>query len=143
MTESKSPSAPSPVARRRLIREVAGWLSMLGLLIPGLQRFYMGHKRWGWGYLVVGLLVFIPSIPLQILSYALRAFCLFEGLWILTMTNADFDFRFNRDLIGLEWKSVEGRESQDPEQQLESQLKQGLITRAEYEERRQQIRKIS
>ncbi|MGQ9837829.1 MAG: SHOCT domain-containing protein [Cyanobacteriota bacterium] len=143
MTESKSPSPLSPAVRQRLIREVAGWLSILGLAIPGLQRFYMGHKRWGWGYLVVGLMVFIPSPPLQILSYGLRVFCLVEGLWILTMTNADFDFRFNRDLIGLEWKSVEGRESQDPEQQLESLLKQGLITQAEYEERRQQIRKIS
>jgi TM2 domain-containing membrane protein YozV len=142
MAESKSPDS-HPRERQRLIREVAGWLSMLGVLIPGLQRFYMGHKRWGWGYLVVGLMVFIPSIPLQIIGYALRAFCFAEGLWILTMTNADFDFRFNRDLIGLEWKSVEERESQDPEQQLESQLKQGLITRAEYEERRQQIRKIS
>ncbi|MEN9202998.1 MAG: hypothetical protein Q6K80_04865 [Thermostichus sp. DG_1_6_bins_120] len=143
MAESKSPDPGDRFQRQRLIREVAGCLSILGLLVPGLQRFYMGHKRWGWGYLVVGLLVVIPSIPLQILSYVLRAFCFLEGLWLLTMSNEDFDFRFNRDLISLEWKSVEGRASQDPEQQLESHLKQGLITRTEYEEQRRKIRKIS
>ncbi|MFS8876024.1 SHOCT domain-containing protein [Synechococcus sp. R5-13] len=142
MAESRGPDMP-PQERRRLVREVAGWLAMLGVLIPGLQRFYMGHQRWGWGYLVAGLMVFVPSIPLQILSYGVRALCLLEGLWILTMSNADFDFRFNRELIELEWTSVEGREARDPEQQLESLLKQGLITRAEYEERRRQIRKIS
>ncbi len=141
MTES--PSSPDPPARPRLVREVAGWLAVLGLFIPGLQRFYMGHKRWGWVYVGVGLLVLVPSVPLQILSYTLRAFCLLEGLWILTMNNADFDFRFNRDWIDLEWKSGEGREVRDPEQQLEILLRQGLITRAEYEARRREIRKIS
>ncbi len=142
MAESEGSDTPLR-KRQRLVREAAGWLAMLGVLIPGLQRFYMGHRRWGWGYLVLGLMVFVPSIPLQILSYGVRALCLLEGLWFLTMTNEDFDFRFNRDLIELEWTSVEGREAQDPEQQLESQLQQGLITRAEYEERRRQIRKIS
>lgn len=142
MAESKGSDTPLQ-KRQRLVREAAGWLAMLGVLIPGLQRFYMGHRRWGWGYLVLGLMVFVPSIPLQILSYGVRALCLLEGLWLLTMTNEDFDFRFNRDLIELDWTSAQGREVRDPEQQLESQLQQGLITRAEYEERRRQIRKIS
>jgi hypothetical protein len=113
------------------------------VLIPGLQRFYMGHRRWGWGYLVLGLMVFVPSIPLQLLGYGVRALCLLEGLWFLTMTNEDFDFRFNRDLIELDWTSAKSREVRDPEQQLEIQLKQGLITRAEYEERRRYLREIS
>ncbi len=142
MAESEGSDTPLQ-KRQRLVREAAGWLAVLGVLIPGLQRFYMGHRRWGWGYLVLGLMVFVPSIPLQILSYGVRALCLLEGLWLLTMTNEDFDFRFNRDLIELDWTSAQDREARDPEQQLESQLQQGLITRAEYEERRRQIRKIS
>jgi hypothetical protein len=60
--------------------------------------------------------------------------------WLLTMTNEDFDFRFNRDLLELEWTSAKSREVRDPEQQLEIQWKQGLLTRAEYEERRQHLR---
>ncbi len=142
MAESRGSEGPSP-RRQRLVREAAGWLAVLGVLIPGLQRFYMGHKRWGWVYLLVGLMVVVPSIPLQILSYGLRALCLLEGLWLLTMTNEDFDFRFNRDLIELDWSSAKTREVRDPEQQLEIQLKQGLITRSEYEERRRHLRKIS
>ncbi|MFS8856367.1 SHOCT domain-containing protein [Synechococcus sp. H55.7] len=142
MAESEGSDTPLQ-KRQRLVREAAGWLAVLGVLIPGLQRFYMGHKRWGWVYLLVGLMVLVPSIPLQILSYGLRALCLLEGLWLLTMTNEDFDFRFNRDLIELDWTSAQDREVRDPEQQLQSQLQQGLITRAEYEERRRQIRKIS
>ncbi|MFT0786918.1 SHOCT domain-containing protein [Synechococcus sp. OH20] len=142
MAESEGSNTPLQ-KRQRLVREAAGWLAMLGVLIPGLQRFYMGHRRWGWGYLVLGLMVFVPSIPLQILSYGVRALCLLEGLWLLTMTNEDFDFRFNRDLIELDWTSAQDREVRDPEQQLQSQLQQGLITRAEYEERRRQIRRIS
>ncbi|WP_448377808.1 hypothetical protein [Fervidobacterium sp.] len=141
MAESEGSDIPLQ-KRQRLVREAAGWLAVLGVLIPGLQRFYMGHKRWGWVYLLVGLMVFVPSIPLQILSYGLRALCLLEGLWLLTMTNEDFDFRFNRDLIELDWSSAKGREVQDPEQQLELQLRQGLLTRAEYEERRRHLRKI-
>ena len=131
--------APPP-PRQRLVREAAGWLAVLGVVIPGLQRFYMGHKRWGRVYLLVGLMVWVPSLPLQILSYGLRALCLLEGLWLLTMTNEDFDFRFNRDLLELEWTSAKSREVRDPEQQLEIQWKQGLLTRAEYEERRQHLR---
>ncbi|MFS8881367.1 SHOCT domain-containing protein [Synechococcus sp. H55.11] len=142
MAESEGSDTPLQ-KRQRLVREAAGWLAVLGVLIPGLQRFYMGHRRWGWGYLVLGLMVFVPSIPLQILSYGVRALCLLEGLWLLTMTNEDFDFRFNRDLIELDWTSAQDREVRDPEQQLQSQLQQGLITRAEYEERRRQIRRIS
>lgn len=142
MAESEGSDTPLQ-KRQRLVREAAGWLAVLGVLIPGLQRFYMGHRRWGWGYLVLGLMVFVPSIPLQILSYGVRALCLLEGLWFLTMTNEDFDFRFNRDLIELDWTSAQDREVRDPEQQLQSQLQQGLITRAEYEERRRQIRRIS
>ncbi|MFS8856369.1 SHOCT domain-containing protein [Synechococcus sp. H55.2] len=142
MAESEGSDTPLQ-KRQRLVREAAGWLAVLGVLIPGLQRFYMGHKRWGWVYLLVGLMVLVPSIPLQILSYGLRALCLLEGLWLLTMTNEDFDFRFNRDLIELDWTSAQDREVRDPEQQLQSQLQQGLITRAEYEERRRQIRRIS
>jgi hypothetical protein len=142
MAESKSSDTPLQ-KRQRLVREVAGWLAVLGVLIPGLQRFYMGHKRWGWVYLLVGLMVWVPSLPLQILSYGLRALCLLEGLWLLTMTNEDFDFRFNRDLLELEWTSAKSREVRDPEQQLEIQLKQGLITRTEYEERRRYLREIS
>ncbi len=142
MAESKGSNTPLQ-KRQRLVREAAGWLAVLGVLIPGLQRFYMGHRRWGWVYLLVGLMVLLPSIPLQILSYGLRALCLLEGLWLLTMTNEDFDFRFNRDLIELDWTSAKSREVRDPEQQLEIQLKQGLITRDEYEERRRHLRKIS
>jgi TM2 domain-containing membrane protein YozV len=142
MAESKSSDTPLQ-KRQRLVREGAGWLAVLGVLIPGLQRFYMGHRRWGWGYLVLGLMVFVPSIPLQLLGYGVRALCLLEGLWFLTMTNEDFDFRFNRDLIELDWTSAKSREVRDPEQQLEIQLKQGLITRAEYEERRRYLREIS
>ncbi len=142
MAESKGSNTPLQ-KRQRLVREAAGWLAVLGVLIPGLQRFYMGHRRWGWVYLLVGLMVLLPSIPLQILSYGLRALCLLEGLWLLTMTNEDFDFRFNRDLIELDWTSAKSREVRDPEQQLEIQLKQGLITRDEYEERRRHLREIS
>ncbi len=141
MAESEGSDTPLQ-KRQRLVREAAGWLAVLGVLIPGLQRFYMGHKCWGWVYLLVGLMVLVPSIPLQILSYGLRALCLLEGLWLLTMTNEDFDFRFNRDLIELDWSSAKGREVRDPEQQLELQLKQGLLTRAEHEERRRRLRKI-
>ncbi len=131
---------PIHLPPKRLNKFILGWAALAGILVPGLQRFYMRHKRWGWAYLGLG---FIPLLIPNFwwLAIVIRIFCVAEGLWVLSMDNLDFDTRFNQDVSGLEWKSVEGRESHDPEQQLESMRRSGAITEAEYQTRRQQLRK--
>ncbi len=150
---SHSPSAleQSQLSEPEIIEEdpprkqkvILAFLSFVGVLMPGPQRFYLGQKISGWVYVVIGLFVFIPSFPLLfvIISYFLRVLCLAEGLWVITMNNQDFEQRFNPEQSQLQWSSSQAKPSSDPEQQLESMRRQGLITEAEYQERRQQLRK--
>ncbi len=123
-----------------------GLLSLAGAFVPGLQRFYLRQKNWGWAYLVVGLLA-LPVFPIffQVISHLLRVICVAEGLYILGMSNQDFEEKFNPAYLELEWTSTQKRTGssipQDPEQQLEAMRNQGLLTDAEYQDRRQRLRK--
>ncbi len=124
----------------RKVKLLVGGLALLGILVPGLQRFYLGQKYWGIAFLVVGLLFpwsFMP-IPLRVLSYLLRLFCLLEGLWVLSQDNAEFDARFNPQHQKLDWTTASKRESQLPEYYLQQALNEGIMTQAEYD---QQLRK--
>jgi hypothetical protein len=132
-----------PLSPRWTSKIILGWLSMLGILVPGLQRFYLRQRTWGWAYLALGFLFLFPIGSWKwFLSITIRVLCFLEAAWILTMDNDDFNGRFNRDVSSLEWTSVQGKESQDPEQQLEQMLNSGLITAEEYQERRKKVRKI-
>ncbi len=120
-----------------------GLLCLAGVLLPGFQRFYLGQKTSGWVFIVIGLFG-LPFLPfpwyLKLLSYLLRVLCLAEGLWVLSMTNQDFDARFNPEFARLEWTStVKKQKPLDPEQQLESMRRQGLLTESEYQQKRKDL----
>lgn len=118
---------------------ILGLSALAGLLIPGLQRFYLGQKYWGIGYLVLGLaslFSFFP-LPLLLVGYLVRLLCVVEGIWVLTQSNEEFDSRFNRQFQKLDWTSASQRESTLPEYHLQKALQEGIITQAEYEQQRQ------
>ncbi|MDX2272812.1 MAG: SHOCT domain-containing protein [Cyanobacteriota bacterium] len=141
MTDDRDP--------QRKVKETWAWVALVGVLVPGLQwLLYLGHfhpqqRKWGWIYLGIGFCFLLPIGALKYLSLLPRLACLLEGLWLLSMSNEEFDSRFNREHSGLEWTSVIGRAALDPEQQLEAMKRSGLITEAEYQQRRQELRKIT
>lgn len=124
----------------RKVKLLVGGLALVGILVPGLQRFYLGQKYWGIAFLVVGLVFpwsFMP-IPFRVLSYLLRLICLIEGLWVLSQDNVEFDARFNPEHQKLDWTTTSKRKSQLPEYHLRKALNDGIITQSEYN---QQLRK--
>ncbi len=141
MNPSPPPLPPADPEAQMLNKNLAGLLSLAGVFLPGLQRFYMKHTRWGIGYVVVGLMV-LPFFPvgLQVLSYGIRLICIFEGLWYLSMDNVDFHSRFNPEQIRLDWTSAKQRQSSDPEAQLEMMFREGVINESEYQQQRQMLR---
>ncbi len=122
----------------RKVKLFMGGLSLAGLILPGLQRFYLGQKYWGIAFVVIGLAVLLPFTPLKFLSYLLRLICLMEGIWVLSLDNSEFDARFNPQHQKLDWTTASKRESTLPEAQLQKALRQGIITQSEYN---QQLRK--
>jgi TM2 domain-containing membrane protein YozV len=120
-----------------------GLLCLAGVVLPGFQRFYLGQKITGWVFIVIGLFG-LPFLPfpwyLKLLSYLLRVLCLAEGLWVFSLDNQDFDTRFNPEDARLEWTStVKKQKPMDPEQQLESMRRQGLLTESEYQQKRKDL----
>ena len=75
--------------------------AILAILLGGLgaHKFYLGKPLWGVLYLVF-VLTFIPAIV-----------SLFEGVWYLMMSDADFQKRFRLDklddVVKLKFSSVE------------------------------------
>lgn len=126
--------------QERKYRLGMGYLCLLGLILPGLQRFYLGQMLAGWIYLGWGI------VPLLLpgwgwLVWIPRGLSALEALWLLLlMDNADFDNRFNRHLNRLEWGSFSGEKTSDSERQLEELRRMGVISEQEYQQRRQQQR---
>ncbi|GAB4213159.1 MAG: hypothetical protein OHK0012_08740 [Synechococcales cyanobacterium] len=116
-----------------------GYLSLLGLMLPGGQRFYLGQSIAGYIYLVWGLFpLLIPGWGW--LVWIPRSLSGLEAFWVLfLLDNADFDNRFNRHLSNLEWGSLTGENTSDGERQLEDMRRQGVITEQEYQQRRQDL----
>lgn len=123
----------------RKIKLFMGGLSLAGVILPGLQRFYLGQRSWGIAFVVIGGLILLPFTPLKFLSYLLRLVCLVEGIWVLSMDNSEFDARFNPEQQKLDWTTASKRKSTLPEAQLQQALQQGIITQSEYT---QQLRKV-
>jgi len=124
--------------RKRKYRLLVGYLSLLGLVLPGGQRFYLGQMVAGWIYVGLG------TVPLLLpgwgwLVWIPRGLSALEALWVLVlMDNADFENRFNRDLNRLEWRSLSGENTTDGERQLEEMRRAGIISEEEYQQRRQE-----
>lgn len=119
---------------------ILGGLALVGVLLPGPQRLYLGQRNWGIGFVIVGLFILIPVPFLQFLSFLLRLICLVEGLWVLTQSNEDFDYRFNRSHQKLEWTAASQRESDLPEYHLQKALREGIITQAEFKQQQKKAR---
>lgn len=78
-----SPADPSlPVKRRG--RAIA--LALLGVMLPGLHKFYLGQRGWGIAYLVLW--------PTHIPQFA----SVIEGLWYGILSKDEFDHNFNAPL---------------------------------------------
>ncbi|MFH7244385.1 MAG: NINE protein [Spirulina sp.] len=118
-----SPSQP----RRRSIAVALAWLGVV--LAPGLHKFYLGQPGWGIAYL---LLSWTP-IP--------RVACALEGAWLLGRPP---------EFFGAEPKDLPSPPSApiDPSQvnalgvalrELDSLRQEGLISEAEFEQKRRQL----
>ncbi|NJK40539.1 MAG: hypothetical protein HC934_02730 [Acaryochloridaceae cyanobacterium SU_2_1] len=118
-------------------RTIAILLALLGLLIPGLHKVYLGQFRWGAIYLIPGLVW--ATLPLGNLT---RIASLCDALIYLSQGETGFDQAFNPD-----WP-LKAQPSLEPEKlnaiaqalrQLEALRQEGLVTEYEFEQQRRQL----
>ncbi|HHP7244844.1 MAG TPA: SHOCT domain-containing protein [Elainellaceae cyanobacterium] len=67
-------------------RNVSIILAFLGIVVPGLHKFYLREWRWGMVYLILGI-THVPQIAGVI-----------EGLWYWSQSDDEFDHNFNRTI---------------------------------------------
>jgi TM2 domain-containing membrane protein YozV len=86
-------SSPNRFLSPNKDRAVTIVLALVGFLVPGLHKFYLGQWGWGWCYVLPSLVFWDASIGL-----VPRMACLFEGTWLLLLGQSEFDRRFNPGL---------------------------------------------
>jgi TM2 domain-containing membrane protein YozV len=119
-------------------RKVAAVLAFVGILLPGLHKFYLGQPRWGVAYLL------LSWTPIPKIASAL------EGFWYLFQDREDFARHFNAGLLEtasggqtipnqampapLEVSSIA-----EALRQIEQLRQEGLISEHEFEQKRRQL----
>ncbi|PZO45637.1 MAG: hypothetical protein DCF21_06585 [Leptolyngbya sp.] len=113
-------------------RRTAVTLAWLGVLVPGLHKFYLGQHRWGILYLLLGF-----AHPIS------RVACAVEGVILLSESPEDFAQRW-----GSPDSTAKGTASAvpfDPAQvsalgvalrELDTLRQEGLISELEFEQKR-------
>lgn len=114
-------------------RRTAVTLAWLGILIPGLHKFYLGQHRWGILYLLFA--VFPEPIS--------RVACAVEGAILLNQSDEDFAQRWNNPDSTA--KKTAAGVTFDPAQvsvlgvalrELDTLRQEGLISELEFEQKR-------
>lgn len=130
-------------------RKVATVLALMGVLVPGLHKFYLGQPLWGIAYLALAW-----NTPIS------RVASLVEAIWYLAQNEAEFDLNFNTDpadmiddwsvpaVDGTEWSvpmvrpkapPPDMRAIADAMRQLDQLREDGLISEYEFEQKRRQL----
>lgn len=138
------PTQLTPQNRSLKDRKVAAILAFVGLVIPGLHKFYLGQPRWG----IVYLLLFLTPIS--------KIASLLEGIWYLFQDREEFDRLFNYPLSSslsltrtgaLMPGSISAAVVELPPvgavadalRQLDALRQEGLISEYEFEQKRRQL----
>jgi TM2 domain-containing membrane protein YozV len=123
-------------------RKVAAVLAFAGILLPGLHKFYLGQPRWGIVYLLLSWTP-VPKIASAV-----------EGFWYLFQDADVFDHRFNAlaadqplppsDLAPGPRRKVKAPPDQvgavaEAVRQIEQLRQEGLMSEAEFEQKRRQL----
>jgi len=117
-------------------RRTAVILAWLGVLVPGLHKFYLGQHKWGIAYLLLGF-----AHPIS------RVACAVEGVILLTESPDDFAQRWSSSGSTAEEVTV-GSATLDPAQvsalgvalrELDALRQEGLISELEFEQKRRQL----
>lgn len=109
-------------------RQLAAGLAWLGVVIPGVHKFYLGQPIWGVIYLVLGV-THIPQVA-----------CAVEGMMLLSQSEDNFAQR---------WRTQSSASSVvDPShvsalgtalRELDTLRQEGLISELEFEQKRRQL----
>lgn len=114
-------------------RNVAATLALLGVVVPGLHKFYLGEPKWGAIYLLLS-----PFNPIA------KVASVIEGVWYLTQRQEEFDQNFN---VGLT-PEMSASSPIDPShveaiahslRQLDQLREDGLLSEYEFEQKRRQL----
>lgn len=124
-------------------RKLAAVLALLGSFsLPGIHRFYLGQSRWGIVYVLLAW-----QTPIS------RVASVVEAVWYLFMDDVQFDWAFNQG-PALEAAAPVPRSTPkkpldvDPTavgaiaeavRQLEKLRQEGLLTEAEFEQKRRKL----
>lgn len=117
-------------------RRTAVILAWLGVIVPGLHKFYLGQHRWGVVYLLLGF-----AHPIS------RVACAVEGVILLTESPDDFAQRWSTSGSTAKGTAVGGT-TLDPAQvsalgaalrELDTLRQEGLISELEFEQKRRQL----
>lgn len=118
-------------------RTVAIALALVGLILPGLHKLYLGQTRWGVVYLIPGLLW--ATLPIATLT---RVASLCDAVIYLSQGEERFHQAFNPawpqptqpTLAPAQMNAIAGSL-----RQLESLRQEGLVTDYEFEQQRRQL----
>ena len=123
-------------------RKVAALLALVGIVVPGLHKFYLGQPRWGIVYL---LLLWTPISKVA---------SILEAAWYLFQDREEFDRNFNSLSLGVSATNgiivsgaTAGRTIDVPQiaaiadalRQLDDLRQDGLISEYEFEQKRRQL----
>ncbi|HEY9660342.1 MAG TPA: NINE protein, partial [Allocoleopsis sp.] len=142
--QNRAPQNWTPQNRSLKDRKVAALLAFVGVVIPGLHKFYLGQPRWG----IVYLLLFLTPIS--------KIASLLEGIWYLFQDREEFDRLFNYPLPSslsltgtgaLMPGSISAAVVELPPvgavadalRQLDALRQEGLISEYEFEQKRRQL----
>ncbi len=113
-------------------RRTAVTLAWLGVLVPGLHKFYLGQHRWGILYLLLGF-----AHPIS------RVACAVEGVILLSESPDDFAQRWSRPdstakgtAAGVTFNPAQISALGVALRELDTLRQEGLISELEFEQKR-------
>ncbi|MGJ3246974.1 MAG: SHOCT domain-containing protein [Elainellaceae cyanobacterium] len=130
-------------------RNVSIILAFLGIVVPGLHKFYLREWRWGLVYLLLGV------------THVSQIASVIEGLWYWSQHDDEFDHNFNRttsfpavhnhaqpgaiDVKPRIYDAIHSSQSDSVEaianavRQLEALRQDGLMSEYEFEQKRRRL----